>query len=67
MEEQEQSEIKYHCDMVNGITLGEIGLSSPFMSMEQLLEFLKKMLKDEDIKKYLGLLKSKKNSADYLG
>lgn len=66
-DEQEQPEVNYHCEMTNTICLGEITLSSPFMNMDQLLVFLKKMLNDDDIKKYLQLLKTKKAQGSYFG
>lgn len=72
LEEQKietEANMVYQDSFMNRIEIGDIAVSSPaqYNTLTQLLETIKQLLKDEDIKKYLEMFKLKKLNQNYFG
>lgn len=57
----------YTYNVGNEICIGDIRLATSVEEMDALIEKLKKLLKDRDVQKYLGLLKKKNATTKYTG
>ena len=64
MEEEKKSKDN---EIFNQVRIGEIGLESSVLSIDELISRAIDMLNNETIKEYLSLLKNKKLAGAYLG
>lgn len=67
LEQEQQKELEAYSYDNDYLKCGEIVLSTKFFHVADLIIMLKDMLKDNSIKSYLGLLKSKGKSVAYVG